>query len=84
MGGTISTPGSSVDFKVGEFRTIQRPVIDLSRCTKCYICWAECPEPCIHRKEDGFVEIDYDFCKGCGICAEDCPVKCIHMVPEAE
>jgi len=81
VGGRIAVAGSSEEFKVGEFR-IRRPIIDLSRCIKCQICWWSCPEPCIEVKEDGYVAVNYDQCKGCGICANECPVECIHMVDE--
>lgn len=64
----------------GAWRNI-RPVIDLSKCTQCGICWKFCPDTAIYI-EDEFPVIDYDYCKGCGLCAEECPFKCIAMVEE--
>jgi len=77
----IPEPGSSVEYKTGEWRTF-KPVVDTEKCTNCLICWIYCPEPAIIRR-DKFVEIDYDYCKGCGICATECPVKAIRMEEEA-
>ena len=60
-----------------------RPVVDISRCKKCTLCWKFCPDTSIYI-EDEFPVIDYDFCKGCGLCAEECPFKCIAMVEEVK
>ncbi len=78
LAGNIYTPGDP-QYKTGDWRTF-KPVIDHEKCTKCLICWINCPEPCILRKEDGSIDVNYDQCKGCGICAAECPVKCIKMV----
>ena len=59
-----------------------RPVIDLSDCTKCYLCWKYCPDVAIAIGKDGYPVFDFDHCKGCGICARECPKRCIEMVPE--
>jgi len=58
-----------------------RPVINLERCRKCWICFTYCPEGTIYKSPEG-PKIDYAFCKGCGICANECPVKAIEMVRE--
>jgi len=80
IGANLLEPGSSTKYKTGDWRTF-KPVVDLKKCTRCLICWIDCPEPCILRTEKG-VEIDYQYCKGCGICAVECPVKAIVMVEE--
>lgn len=68
---------------------VERPVIDMSRCTPakrqkdaCYLCWMFCPDGVISKELEP--EIRLEYCKGCGICAEECPTKAIEMVAEAE
>ncbi|MEM2868881.1 MAG: 4Fe-4S binding protein [Thermoplasmata archaeon] len=69
-------------FKTGSWRTF-RPVVELAKCKKCWICWKFCPDVSVRIREDGKgVEFDYDHCKGCGICANECPAGAIQMVPE--
>jgi 2-oxoisovalerate ferredoxin oxidoreductase delta subunit len=65
----------------GTWRTF-RPVIDLSKCTKCNVCWKFCPDVAIHFDGGGFPVIDYDYCKGCGICEVECAPRAITMVKE--
>ncbi len=60
---------------------VLKPVIDLEKCRKCWLCVDFCPDGVISKGEDGPV-IDYRFCKGCGVCANECPVKAISMVRE--
>ena len=72
--------GSMLFNKTGSWRNI-RPVIDLSQCIQCGICWKFCPDVAIFIDKE-FPVVNYDYCKGCGICAEECPVKCIAMVEE--
>ena len=72
--------GTTLTNKTGSWRSV-RPVIDLSNCISCMICWKFCPEPAILIK-DGKPVIDYDYCKGCGICIEVCPKKCIKFKKE--
>ena len=78
----LSHPTPGAGGRTGGWR-VYRPVVDLSRCTKCGLCWLYCPENAIEWLEDGRVSIDYDYCKGCGVCADVCPVKVIEMVKEA-
>jgi len=72
--------GSMLFNKTGSWRNI-RPVIDLSQCIQCGICWKFCPDVAIFIDNE-FPAVNYDYCKGCGICAEECPVKCITMIEE--
>ncbi len=72
------TPGF---VKTGTWR-VYKPVIDLSRCSRCATCWLYCPETAITLDKDGYPHIDYNYCKGCGICANECPTKAISMVEE--
>ena len=69
-------------FKRGTTKS-QRPAVRFDLCTKCTLCWAECPDECFDPTHDGYYDIDYEYCVGCGKCAEVCPVKeCIVMVDE--
>lgn len=76
----IAKPKIGVAGKTGIWR-LQRPLIDLEKCNRCYICEIYCPVNVI-RVEKEMVEINYDYCKGCGICADVCPQKAISMVKE--
>ncbi|HKM79015.1 MAG TPA: 4Fe-4S dicluster-binding protein [Candidatus Bathyarchaeia archaeon] len=70
------------NFKTGTNRT-QRPIVRFDICTKCTLCWYECPDECFDPTQDGLYDVNYDYCTGCGRCAEVCPVKeCIVMVDE--
>lgn len=69
-------------FKRGTTKT-QRPVVRFDLCTKCTLCWLECPDESFDPTSDGYYDVDYEYCVGCGKCAEVCPVKeCIVMVDE--
>ena len=81
IGGMILEPGNSVDYATGSWRG-QRPVVDMSRCTHCMICWVFCPDAAIEVKGGRLVGIDLLHCKGCGICAVECPRHCIAMEEE--
>ena len=80
----ISRPVVGAAGKTGAWRVF-RPVIDYSKCIKCYMCWMYCPDIAVKVPEIGeFPRIDYDYCKGCGICSEVCPRGAIKMVRELE
>ncbi|HXX16422.1 MAG TPA: 4Fe-4S dicluster-binding protein [Candidatus Eremiobacteraceae bacterium] len=65
-------------------RTV-RPVINFATCTKCTLCWLNCPDGSFDVTPDGTYDVDLQSCCGCGICEAVCPVKnCISMVNEAE
>ena len=71
-------------FKRGTVKT-QRPIVRFDLCTKCTLCWLECPDQCFDPTSDGLYDIDYEYCVGCGKCAEVCPVnECIVMVDELQ
>jgi pyruvate ferredoxin oxidoreductase gamma subunit len=57
---------------------IFRPEIDLAHCTRCFLCFALCPEGAVQLDENNYPVIDYQHCKGCLICAEECPTETIH------
>lgn len=83
-----STAGAGDAGKTGSWR-VERPVIDLSRCTPakrgkaaCHLCWLYCPDAVITK--DIEPKIDLEYCKGCGICAEECPTGAIEMIEENE
>jgi pyruvate ferredoxin oxidoreductase delta subunit len=83
LGAHVGRPGSTVDFKTGDWRSM-KPVVDAETCIYCGLCWIYCPEGCIHDMgpEKEFYQSDLDFCKGCGICAYECPKDAITMVEE--
>ena len=69
-------------FKRGTTKTL-RPVVRFDLCTKCTLCWQDCPDECFDPTADGLFDINYEYCTGCGKCAEICPVQeCIVMVDE--
>jgi pyruvate ferredoxin oxidoreductase delta subunit len=69
-------------FKRGTTKT-QRPVVRFDLCTKCTLCWLECPDECFDPTPDGLYDVNYEYCVGCGKCAEICPVsECIVMIDE--
>jgi pyruvate ferredoxin oxidoreductase gamma subunit len=59
-----------------------RPVIDQERCTRCFICFALCPEGAIHLDTAHFPHVDYAHCKGCLVCVSECPPHAITEVRE--
>jgi len=74
----------NLQFKRGTTKT-QRPAIRFDLCTKCTLCWGECPDECFDPTSDGYYDVDYQYCVGCGKCAQVCPVKeCIVMVDELQ
>jgi pyruvate ferredoxin oxidoreductase delta subunit len=94
QGGPFEDP---VTKKVGGFRPArndkflkfttrtQRPVINFKTCTKCTLCWLNCPDASFDVTPDGTYDANLNACCGCGICEAVCPVKdCITMVNEAE
>ena len=81
IGLIITEPGNAVETRTGDWKS-RRPVVDLSKCNKCTLCYFFCPEGCIAKTEEGYFEPDLFYCKGCGICAAECPKEAITMVEE--
>jgi len=80
--GAVVKPASTHVNKTGAWRSM-RPVVDLEKCVKCYICIDLCPEGAISAlPEKKGVQVDYDYCKGCGICSSACPQTAYTMVRE--
>jgi pyruvate ferredoxin oxidoreductase gamma subunit len=61
---------------------VYRPVIDLTGCTRCFLCFALCPEGAIHLDREHYPFIDYEHCKGCLVCVAECPPQTISQVRE--
>ena len=57
-------------------------MIDLSGCTRCFYCFALCPEGAIRLDKENYPQVDYQYCKGCLVCVEECPTKTIDKVRE--
>lgn len=77
-------PARNELFKKYSTRT-QRPVVNFSTCTKCTLCWLNCPDASFDVTPDGTYDANLEACCGCGICEDVCPVKdCITMVNEAQ
>jgi pyruvate ferredoxin oxidoreductase delta subunit len=71
-------------FKRGTTKTL-RPVVRFDLCTKCTLCWQDCPDEAFDPTPDGLYDVNYEYCTGCGKCAEVCPVQeCIAMVDELQ
>ncbi len=71
-------------FKKYTTRTM-RPVVNFKTCTKCTLCWLNCPDASFDVTPDGTYDANLEACCGCGICEAVCPVKdCITMVDESQ
>jgi pyruvate ferredoxin oxidoreductase gamma subunit len=80
---SVLAPANTPLRKTGNWR-LWRPEIDLSHCTRCWMCFVSCPDGAIALDEQDYPHVDYDVCKGCLICVEECPTDTIHQVREAE
>jgi pyruvate ferredoxin oxidoreductase delta subunit len=75
-------PGRNPTFKKFTTRTM-RPVVDFETCTKCTVCWLQCPDSCFDITPTGHYDANMEACCGCGVCEAVCPVThCITMVNE--
>ncbi|MFQ5994802.1 MAG: (4Fe-4S)-binding protein [Acidiferrobacterales bacterium] len=75
-------PARNPTFKKFSTRTM-RPAVNFDTCTKCRICWLQCPDSCFDITPDGYYDANMEACCGCGVCEAVCPVdKCITMVNE--
>ena len=76
-------PARSTVFKKFSTRSM-RPVINFDTCTKCTLCWLQCPDTCFDVTADGLYDANMEACCGCGVCEAVCPVTgCVTMVNEA-
>lgn len=80
---SVLDPGNSEERQTGAWR-VERPEIDLDKCTRCGLCYVMCPDASIALNREGFPVIDYDNCKGCMICRELCPLDAISTAKETE
>jgi len=63
----------------------ERPVVNFATCTKCTLCWLNCPDASFDVTPEGTYDANLEACCGCGICEAVCPVKdCITMVNESQ
>jgi pyruvate ferredoxin oxidoreductase gamma subunit len=67
--------------RTGSWRAF-RPVIDLGRCTRCWVCFVWCPDGAIALDHDDTPRVDEQVCKGCLVCAEECPRDAISVIRE--
>lgn len=75
-------PIRSSVFKKFSTRTM-RPVVNFETCTKCTLCWLQCPDSCFDVTPDGLYDANMQACCGCGVCEDVCPVAdCVTMVNE--
>ncbi len=76
-------PARNEKFKKYTTRTM-RPVVNFATCTKCTLCWLNCPDASFDVTPDGTYDANLQSCCGCGICEAVCPVpNCITMVGES-
>jgi 2-oxoacid:acceptor oxidoreductase delta subunit (pyruvate/2-ketoisovalerate family) len=74
---SILASGNAAARHTGAWR-VQRPVIDPALCSRCGLCFVQCPDGVVSLDAEGYPVIDYDHCKGCLICHRVCPVNAIH------
>ena len=75
-------PVRSEVFRKWSTRTM-RPVVNFETCTKCTLCWLQCPDSCFDVTPELLYDSDMESCCGCGVCEDVCPVPdCITMVNE--
>ena len=73
---SILNTGNADQRHTGSWR-FERPVIDTDQCSRCGLCFIQCPDGAIALDKDGYPVIDYDHCKGCMLCQTLCPVHAI-------
>jgi pyruvate ferredoxin oxidoreductase gamma subunit len=78
---TVLAGGTSALQSTAGWR-VSRPVVDLERCTRCFLCFALCPEGAISLDAANYPVVDYAHCKGCLVCVTECPPHAIAAVPE--
>jgi pyruvate ferredoxin oxidoreductase gamma subunit len=80
---SVATKPNTPLRRTGDWR-VMRPSIDIERCTRCWICFVDCPDGAIALEGNDIPHIDYGVCKGCLICVEECPIDAIDSQREAE
>jgi pyruvate ferredoxin oxidoreductase gamma subunit len=65
-----------------EGQRLHRPVIQRARCTRCFLCFALCPEGAIQLDAHDYPVIDYSHCKGCLTCMTECGPRAIDELRE--
>jgi pyruvate ferredoxin oxidoreductase delta subunit len=76
-------PVRNLKLRKGTSRTM-RPVVNFETCTKCTLCWLNCPDASFDVTADGFYDANMEVCCGCGVCEAVCPVNnCVTMVNES-
>ena len=78
---SILAPGNAAERNTGAWR-LEKPEVDYEGCTRCGLCFVECPDGAIALDEQGYPVIDYAHCKGCMICRELCPIRAIRSQKE--
>jgi pyruvate ferredoxin oxidoreductase gamma subunit len=73
---TVYSGGNARQLQTGAWR-MERPVVDAKVCSRCGLCFVDCPDGAITLNAGGFPSIDYEHCKGCLICSQICPVNAI-------
>ncbi len=74
--------GATSALRTTEGWRVYRPVIERGRCTRCFICFAFCPEGAIQLDTQNYPLVDYAHCKGCLVCLSECPPNAIREVRE--
>lgn len=61
-----------------EMHSLSKPIIDVSKCTRCGECQRHCPSEAIEVKSGDFV-IVHAKCTGCAGCVGVCPEKAVRI-----
>ncbi|MDJ0705674.1 MAG: 2-oxoacid:acceptor oxidoreductase family protein [Leptolyngbyaceae cyanobacterium MO_188.B28] len=73
---SILNTGNAEQRQTGAWR-LERPEVNFEQCTRCGLCFLQCPDGAITLDQNGYPIIDYDHCKGCMLCQTLCPVQAI-------
>ncbi len=78
---TIDAEATSL-LRTTEGWRLYRPVIQRARCTRCFLCFALCPEGAIELDAQNYPVVDYAHCKGCLVCLAECAPHAIEELRE--